>query len=79
MDIKFNSGHWPKRAPEECPGCKHYPAIILRYDGRWEFLEGDNRQWTLLSHFIDANGYDRFKGSFSLTGLVLLGIVKGAK
>ena len=55
-------------------------TIHLRYDGKYDFIPGENRQWTLLSHFIDKNGDDRFKGSFTYQSLKELGIVthKGA-
>lgn len=53
--------------------------VKLRYDGKYDFMPADQaRQWTIMSHFIDANGCDRFKGSFSEMGLVELGIIKGA-
>lgn len=48
----------------------------LRYDGKYEWYPGENRQWTIISHFIDSDGQDRFRGSFSLRGLKELGIVK---
>lgn len=49
-----------------------------KYEGRWEEWEdyqGDTRLWTLISHFVDANGYDRMGSSFGLTTLVKLQIV----
>lgn len=50
--------------------------VILRYDGKYDFMPADQaRQWTILSHFIDANGCDRFKGSFGEDGLRELGIL----
>lgn len=54
--------------------------IKLKYDFKWEWHseKEDGRQWTLLSHYIDANGYDRWHGSFSLFGLRQLGIIRKA-
>lgn len=52
--------------------------IRLHYDGRWTDFPGENRQWTLLSHFLDQNGADRYRGSFGLDSLIQFGIVKGA-
>jgi hypothetical protein len=49
---------------------------ILKYDGRWTWITGENRQWTILNHWIDRDGADRFRGSFSLQGLKELGIIK---
>jgi hypothetical protein len=46
----------------------------LRYDGKFNWLP-EGRQWTILEHFIDANGADRYKSSFLLQGLKDLGIV----
>lgn len=51
----------------------------LRFDGRYDFINGENRQWTIVSHFIDANGADRFKGSFTLDGLREIGFIPGGK
>jgi len=48
-------------------------TLKLRYDGKWDFIEdADPRQWTILSHFIDANGQDRIGGSFGLSQLLSL-------
>ena len=52
--------------------------ITLKYDGRWTDFPGDSRQWTILSSFVDSNGYDRKGGSFGLKMLLELGVVKGA-
>lgn len=53
-------------------------SLILRYDGKYDFMPAEvARQWTILSHFIDADGQDRFRGSFSLQGLRDIGAVKG--
>lgn len=57
-------------------------TLKLRYDGKYDFLPVESaRQWTILSHFIDAHGQDRFKGSFGLKGLIEIGAIKlqGAK
>lgn len=52
--------------------------IKLRYDGKYDFMADPfNRQWTIVSHFIDENGCDRFRGSFSLPGLIEIGAIKG--
>lgn len=52
------------------------PRVTLRYDGKYDFMAPPfDRQWTILSHFIDADGQDRFKGSFSLEGLKQIGAV----
>lgn len=51
-------------------------TLLLRYDGRWDWVEGENRQWTIVSHFVDANGHDRYKGSFGLDSI--LRFAKGA-
>lgn len=51
----------------------------LKYDGKYEWFPGENRQWTILSHFIDRNGADRFRGSFTLQGLRDIGFIKGGK
>lgn len=48
--------------------------VKLRYDGRWEFGDGDTRQWTLMSSFIDVNGCDRKGGSFFYQSLVDIGL-----
>lgn len=54
-----------------------YQIAILRYDGKYDFFPPDiARQWTILNHWIDESGADRFKGSFSLQGLRDLGILK---
>lgn len=50
-------------------------TLKLRYDGKYEPKLGGERQWTLMSHFVDQNGQDRFRGSFMLGSLVQLGIV----
>lgn len=52
---------------------------LLRYDGKYSWIPGENRSWTILSHFVDANGQDRFKGSFGLGALIQLGIVKAGR
>lgn len=49
---------------------------ILRYDGKYAWFPGENRSWTILSHFIDAKGYDRYRGSFGLNSLIEMGIVR---
>ncbi len=48
---------------------------LLKYDGRHTWMPGENRQWTLMNHFLDKNGKDRFKGSFGLNGLKQIGII----
>ena len=48
----------------------------LKYDGRWTWIEGENRQWTIVSDWIDASGENRKWGSFSLEGLMELKIIK---
>lgn len=56
-------------------------TLKLRYDGKYDFLPADiARQWTIMSHFIDKDGQDRFKGSFGLLGLIEIGAIdsKGA-
>lgn len=50
--------------------------VKLRYDGSYSFMPGNPRQYTVMSHFIDANGCDRYKGSFMLETLVELGIIR---
>ncbi len=50
-------------------------TAILRYDGRYEFIQGENRQWTIQSHYIDQNGCDRYRGSFTLDGLREIGVI----
>lgn len=66
-----------------CALCKsifndEHSCPAVHFDGRHDWIHGDNRQWTLFVHFNDANGHDRFKGSFGFPELVNLGIVKGA-
>lgn len=57
--------------------------VKLKFDGRYTFItDEDNRQWTILSHFIGPDGADYFKSSRMLRGLEDLGIIKskqGAK
>lgn len=48
---------------------------LIKYDGKYEGFPGESRSWTLISHFIDSNGCDRFRGSFGLQSLVDFGIV----
>lgn len=50
--------------------------VKLRYDGKFTRISGEVRQWTLLSHFLDVDGQDRFKGSFGLAGLRQIGVVR---
>lgn len=49
----------------------------LRYDGKYRDFPGDTRQWTLISSFVDENGNDRIRGSFSIQGLKEIGLLKG--
>lgn len=49
--------------------------VQLKFDGRYEDLEGENRQWTILTDFFDKDGCNRRNGSFSLHSLKELGIV----
>lgn len=51
-------------------------VVSLRYDGRYTDLPGKPRQWTILSHFLDQDGADRFRSSFSLEGLKEIGAVR---
>jgi hypothetical protein len=50
--------------------------VRLKYEGKFDWIKGENRQWTITSHFIDVDGNDRYRGTFSLEGLVKLGIVR---
>jgi len=50
---------------------------LLRYDGKYEDMVGENRQWTIVSSFVDANGCERIRGSFGLEGLLQIGLIKG--
>lgn len=51
--------------------------VKLRYDGKYEFVKGiDPRQWTVVSHFIDRDGADRYRSSFMLEGLREAGILQ---
>lgn len=51
-------------------------TVKLKYDGRWTWYPTqENRQWTILSTFIDECGANRHGGSFGLTELKTLGIV----
>lgn len=47
----------------------------LKYDGRYDWIPGESRQWTILTDFIDQNGANRRKGSFSLQGLKDIGLI----
>lgn len=53
---------------------------ILRYDGKYDGFPPtfDTRSWTLMSHFVDSNGCDRFRGSFGVAGLTELGVLSAA-
>lgn len=52
-------------------------GVSIRYDGAYDWIPGDEgKSWTLLSHYIDATGADRFKGSFGLAGLEEIGLIK---
>lgn len=51
-------------------------TVKLRYDGRYTFItDVDNRQWTILSHFIGPDGADYFKSSRMYDGLIELGVL----
>lgn len=52
-------------------------TMRLRYDGKYEPSLGGMRQWTILSHFIDCEGADRFMGSF--TEEALMNLLNGGK
>lgn len=52
-------------------------GVSIRYDGAYDWIPGDDgKSWTLLSHYVDATGADRFKGSFGLAGLEEIGVIK---
>lgn len=53
--------------------------VLLRYDGKFTNYPGslDTRSWTLMTHFTDKRGMDRFHGSFCIQGLIELGIIGG--
>jgi len=53
--------------------------VILKYDGKWDFKTGDQRQWTIQTIFIDADGFNRQWGSFDIEGLRSIGAVPAAK
>jgi hypothetical protein len=54
--------------------------VILRYDGRWTWYpESENRQWTIMSHFLDPQGRDRFRSSFNLRDLREIGLIQERK
>lgn len=42
-----------------------------------DFKGGWIRMWTILSPFYDKNGYNRQFSTFSLEGLIEIGIIKG--
>jgi len=48
---------------------------LLRYDGKYEDMVGENRQWTIASSFVDADGCERIRGSFGLEGLRQIGLI----
>lgn len=50
-------------------------TIHLRYEGKYPDAAGQPRCWTLLSHYIDQEGADRYRSSFCLDTLIELGIV----
>ena len=51
-------------------------ATILRYEGKYDWMPGsEGKQWTIISPFIDENGYDRTHGTFGIEGLKELGIL----
>ncbi len=51
-------------------------TVKLKYDGRWTWYPTqENRQWTVLSSFIDRDGQNRLYGSFGLKDLKALGII----
>jgi hypothetical protein len=51
-------------------------GAMVRYDGRYDWIPApDDRQYTVLNHWIDADGADRFKGSFSLCALTEIGLI----
>jgi hypothetical protein len=48
----------------------------LKYEGRLLLDDPTSPKiWTITSHFIDHNGYDRFRGTLGLNSLWALGIV----
>lgn len=50
--------------------------VKLKYDGRWTwFPTEENRQWTVISSFIDEAGKNRKGGSFGLAELKLIGVI----
>lgn len=60
-----------------CPWTDEHSCKDIRFDGRWPDYppDLDPRQWTLFAHFIDAQGYDRYKGSFNIDSLMALGVI----
>lgn len=55
--------------------------IRLKYDGKyppevWVPEFGDPRSWTVLSRFVDQDGWNRQGSSFCKATLVELGILK---
>lgn len=50
--------------------------VLLRYDGKYMFVPGENRQWTIVSDFIDDNGANRKGSSFFLETLKAIGAIK---
>lgn len=55
--------------------CLDAGPVKLRYDGRYEFVHGENRQWTIVSTFIDRDGANRKGSSFFLETLKDIGAI----
>jgi len=52
-------------------------GVDLRYDGAYDWIPGiAGKQWTIMNDFLDKNGHNRKRGTFSVTGLIDLGIVE---
>jgi hypothetical protein len=64
---------------KESMDTKHQ-TLKIRYDGKYDWIEGDARSYTVVSHIV-VNGQDLFK--FSFTGaanlLKALGLNAGLK
>lgn len=50
-------------------------AAKLRYEGKYDWLTGDSRTWTIMNRFVTGKGEEIKGSSFMLDGLIRLGIV----
>lgn len=53
-------------------------GVLVKYDGAYDWIPGDGRQWTVMSHYIDSTGRDQFKNSIigAERLLQILGVAK---